>query len=493
MTEYPEIIQGGMGAGVSNWRLARAVSKTGQLGVVSGTALDNILVRRLQDGDPGRHMRRGLDRFPLPEMAEAIWDKYFLPGGRSRMASYPRLPMHTEEGPREIIELCIVANFVEVILARDGHQNAVGINYLEKIQLPHLPSIYGAMLAGVDYILMGAGIPVKVPGVLDQFVHHQAAVYPLHVTGARDGEATLLKFDPQEFVLMVLPALKRPRFLAIVASHVLAATLAKKSNGRVDGFIVEGPTAGGHNAPPRGKQPLSAAGEPVYGERDIVDLGKLQEIGLPFWLAGGFGRPGRLAEAQRTGAAGIQCGTAFAFCEESGLSGDNKRRLILRAQRGEAKVFTDPIASPTGFPFKVAQLEGSLSESAVYAARPRICDLGYLREAYRTAEGGVGFRCAGEPVSIYLSKGGELADTVGRKCICNALVANIGQPQVRAEKYEEQSLVTSGDELSGILEFLSPGASSYTARDVVEKLLEREEARGELVMSSVPTPVCSGE
>ena len=50
---YPLIIQGGMGAGVSNWVLARAVALKGQLGVVSGTVLDTIIVRRLQDGDKG--------------------------------------------------------------------------------------------------------------------------------------------------------------------------------------------------------------------------------------------------------------------------------------------------------------------------------------------------------------------------------------------------------------------------------------------------------
>ena len=44
------IIQGGMGAAVSSWRLAKAVSRRGQLGVVSGVALDLILARRLQDG-----------------------------------------------------------------------------------------------------------------------------------------------------------------------------------------------------------------------------------------------------------------------------------------------------------------------------------------------------------------------------------------------------------------------------------------------------------
>lgn len=471
-SRLPRIIQGGMGAGVSGWRLARAVSRTGQLGIVSGTALDNILVRRLQDGDPGRHMRRGLDRFPYPEIAEAIWQKYFIPGGKSAMASYPTLPMHTEKGVRELIELCLVANFVEVALARDGHDHPVGINYLEKVQLPHLPSIYGAMLAGVDYVLMGAGIPVKVPGLLDRLVDHQPASYPLHVSGALDGEATLLEFDPREFMPLDLPPLKRPKFLAIVASHVLATTLARKSNGKVDGFIVEGPTAGGHNAPPRGKQPLSATGEPVYGERDEVDLAKLRDIGLPFWLAGGFGSPEKLAEALRLGAAGIQVGTAFAFSEESSLRDTYKQALIGKAQRREARIFTDPLASPTGFPFKVARLEGSISEPEVYAGRPRICDLGYLREAYRKDDGSIGFRCPGEPVAIYLAKGGKVEDTAGRKCICNGLVANIGHPQVRAGKHIEPPLVTSGDDLAQVPRFLRPGATHYNAADVVAALLQ---------------------
>ena len=73
MNILPTIIQGGMGVGVSNWRLARAVSWLGQLGVVSGTVLDQVFARRLQDGDPGGHMRHALDHFPFPEMAERIW------------------------------------------------------------------------------------------------------------------------------------------------------------------------------------------------------------------------------------------------------------------------------------------------------------------------------------------------------------------------------------------------------------------------------------
>src|ERR1039458_1679832 len=73
MMQFPKIIQGGMGVGVSNWRLANAVSRLGQLGVVSGTALDSLFVRRLADGDEGGYMRRGLEAFPFPDMAKRIW------------------------------------------------------------------------------------------------------------------------------------------------------------------------------------------------------------------------------------------------------------------------------------------------------------------------------------------------------------------------------------------------------------------------------------
>jgi nitronate monooxygenase len=471
MKTYPTIIQGGMGAGVSSWVLAHAVSKLGQLGVVSGTALDQIFARRLQDGDPGGHMRRGLNRFPFRKMAERIWEAYYIPGGKKETESYKDLPKHSLDFPHELAELCIISNFVEVSLAREGHGNSVGINYLEKIQIPHLPSIYGAMLACVDYVLIGAGIPLKIPGVLDRLANHEPVSYTLQVAGAQDGDDFTITFVPRDFAENDLGPLLRPKFLAVVASNTLAVTLVKKANGKVDGFIVEGPTAGGHNAPPRGKMQLNESGEPIYGERDNVDLAKMRALGLPFWLAGGYGTAEKLREALAAGATGVQVGTAFAFCAESGFRNDYKQALLRKAISGEAKVFTDPLASPTGYPFKSAQLENTVSDPEVYLARPRICDLGYLREAYRTAEGAIDYRCAGEPQSLYLSKGGNIEDTVGRKCLCNALLANIGHPQVRAGKYIERGMITSGDDLSEIPNFLPPDKLDYNAADVIAKLL----------------------
>jgi nitronate monooxygenase len=473
MVQFPKIIQGGMGVGVSNWRLAQAVSKLGQLGVVSGTALDQLFVRRLADGDLGGYMRRGLDAFPFPDMAKRIWQEYFVPGGKPSGTPYPITPMHQRRDPRKLVELCMVSNFVEVFLAREGHKNPVGINFLEKVQMPHLSSIYGAMLAGVGYVLMGAGIPLHIPGVLDAYAACQPAEYKLAVTGAAQGQDTAMHFDPADYAEGPLPALRRPMFLAIVSSNTLATTMLRRASGRVDGLVIETPTAGGHNAPPRGKLQLNADGEPVYGERDRVNIADLRALGVPFWLAGGYGNAEKVREALDQGATGVQVGTAFAFSRESGLRPDLKKTLLAQATTGTGEVFTDPLASPTGFPFKVAQLQGSYSDPEVAAVRTRVCDMGYLREPYAAPDGAIGYRCAAEPVANYLAKGGKVEDTVGRKCLCNALLANIGHAQTRKNNQIEPALVTVGDDLNTVAQFLAPGRTTYGAADVVRSLLSK--------------------
>jgi nitronate monooxygenase len=451
--------------------LARAVSYRGQLGVVSGTALDQVYARRLQDGDPGGLLAAAFAAFPFPAMARRVWHRYYHPHGKRENEAYLRLPMQAKDNPRELQDLCILANFAEVWLARQGHSHPVGVNYLEKIQISHLPSLYGSMLAGVGYVLMGAGVPLKIPGILDRFVNHEAATYPLHVTGALPGDDVTLRFDPEDYREGAHPPLVRPRFLAIVSSAVLAATLLAKANGSVDGFIVEVPAAGGHNAPPRGRLQLSPAGEPIYGERDCVDLDKMRALGRPFWLAGGCGSREHVLRALTEGAAGVQVGTAFAFCRESGLRPDYRDAVLADVLAGRACVFTDPNASPTGFPFKVLQLSGTLSQPEIYQARPRICDLGYLREAYRTPQGTIGFRCPAEPVALYLAKGGRLEDTRGKRCLCNGLIATHGYPQVRARRHVEPGIVTSGDAVANIRQFLPADTRSYAAADVISVLL----------------------
>ena len=196
---HPQIIQGGMGVGVSNWTLANAVSRCGQLGVVSGTAIDAVLVRRLQLGDLGGHIRRAFDHFPFPEMARRIFDRYFIPGGKSSSQPFKGAPLHAYRNSRHLTELTVLANFAEVFLAKEGHDGPVGINFLEKIQTPTLSSLYGAMLAGVAFILMGAGIPRTIPGILDDLAQGNAVSMKLDVADSLPGEEFNITFDPRDF------------------------------------------------------------------------------------------------------------------------------------------------------------------------------------------------------------------------------------------------------------------------------------------------------
>ena len=413
-------------------------------------------------------MRHALAHFPVPSVAEKILADYFIPGGKSAAAPFKLSPMPGLQLAPDFVALTVAANFVEVFLAKEGHAGLVGINFLEKIQFPTLPSIFGAMLAGVDYVLMGAGIPRAIPGVLDRLARGEPVELKIDVEGALPDEEFNATFNPAAFCGGAAPALKRPDFLGIVASATLAITLARKSNGLVNGFVVEGETAGGHNAPPRGPMQLSTGGEPIYGPRDVADLEKIRELGLPFWLAGSYGAVGKLAEALALGAAGIQVGTAFAFCEESGIRPDLKQQVFQLSREGKLRVFTDPLASPTGFPFKVVQLPGSLSESKSLPPRHRLCDLGYLRHAYRRADGTVGYRCPAEPVADYIRKGGTPEETVGRECVCNGLVSTIGLAQISS-----LPLITAGNEIANVAGFLRPGHPSFTAAEVVARLLEK--------------------
>jgi len=471
----PRIIQGGMGVAISSWQLARAVSRTGQLGVVSGTALEIVCARRLQQGDPGGHVRRALACFPLPDAAERILRTFYVAEGKAPRAGYRPVLRFTLNPAPALRELTVAANFVEVFLAKEGHDGLVGINYLRKIELPIPFACYGAMLAGVDHVLMGAGNPADLPLLLDRLSRHEPVALPIRVQGATSADGDFaVRFDPHDLAMDDRPVLRRPRFDAIVASVDLAAGLADDPVTRPDGFVVEGYTAGGHNAPPRGPRRLDQLGQPLYDDRDMVEPEQLTGLGLPFWMAGSYGTPAGLAHALSGGAAGVQVGTAFALCRESGMADVHKHRLLDQAARGQVEIRTDSRDSPTGFPFKVAQLEGTLSDEQVYADRQRICDLGALRSAYRKPDSTIGYRCPSEPVAVYEHHGGRQANTEGRRCLCNALLATAGFAQQRPGGYTEPAIVTTGVDYTAVhdlIAHLPAGERTYTAQDVVTYLL----------------------
>ena len=124
-----------MGIAISGWPLARAVSSAGQLGVVSGTAIDNVFVRRLQDNGIDDELQMALDLFPAQRVVEDIVAKY---GSvrRTGATPYRSLPALTQRSAGRSIDAIVLASFVEVTLAKMGHDGVVGINLLTKVQLP---------------------------------------------------------------------------------------------------------------------------------------------------------------------------------------------------------------------------------------------------------------------------------------------------------------------------------------------------------------------
>lgn len=465
----PVVIQGGMGIAVSSWQLAREVSLSGNLGVLSGTALDGVLARVLQDGDPGGHRRRALAHFPSPAIAARIIDTYFIEGGRGADQPYRPHPTLTISPSRAAIELSLAGNFAEVWLAKEGHQGVVGINFLEKIQTATLSAALGSMLAGVDYVIMGAGVPREIPRMLTEFAAGRTGHLTIDVANStREHRASL---DPITYLGDELPILRRPQFLAVVSAHILAAYLNKDPEIRPDGFVVEGPTAGGHSAPPRGKMVLDEDGEPIYGPKDQADLTKMVPLGVPFWLAGAYGTPERVAQALAAGAAGVQVGTLFAFAEESGLAPELRSQLMTNLANDTLVVRNDPRASPTGFPFKVAELAATLSNTEVYESRNRVCDLGYLRAPVERPDGSLAYRCASEPAHMYLRKGGAEEEIPGRVCLCNCLMANVGLGQLRTNGYTEKPAVTLGQDLEGPRRLLADHPAGWTARQAVDWLV----------------------
>ncbi|CAB9499186.1 2-Nitropropane dioxygenase [Seminavis robusta] len=507
MTPPPRIIQGGMGIRISSWELAREVSKTGELGVISGSGMDTIFIRGLQLGDPDGAFRRALATFPDQDMVQRAMDKYFVEGGKDEHAAFKHLPMWSLKPQQSLLEATVLANYCEVWLAKHNDDSKptgglVGMNLLTKVELPTIPSLYGAMLADVDYIIMGAGIPMAIPGILDNLAEAQDCVQSIHIEGTllENTPEPTLTFSPQDFWEQagkpeLNKELKRPDFLPIVSSVVLAQSMLKRASGKgptkgIDGFVVELNTAGGHNAPPRGAMDLNEKGEPVYGPKDDVDLTKFQKAvkGLPFWMAGSYAKPEKFAQVKEIGGAGVQVGTAFALSQESGMKDETRQRILNELMDHDLEVFTDPVASPTGFPFKVLGLEGTLADPATYEARDRVCNLGYLRNAYVRPDGKIGFRCASEPVDQFVKKGGSQEQTEGRKCLCNALCADAGYPQVYGKTEEsfflEPSLITIGDDVNNCRKFIQKdeesGRLGYSSRDVVDYLLSEWKACEEL-------------
>ena len=505
-----KLIQGGMGVYVSNWRLARAVAMEPPgttAGTVSGTALDIVYVRLLQLGDPGGHVRKALAAFDAQfgvTIGQNIVDHYFIEGGKAPTARFKNAPKHMvrlQNGsdilPAQVqpgapvaltmdpdtVELLIASGYAEVWLARQGHAGKIFINFLHKVELPLVYTMYGAMLAGVDGIIVGAGNPDGLPAVRSRLAQHAAVTSELSVLYRESGETFQLTFDPRQVAqgrLAQVP-LAPPAFLAIVSLENLVQALAHSQTEPPDGFIIEHHTAGGHNAGPQGPLKKDEKGQPIYGPDDEPDLQAIRQVGLPFWLAGGYGSREKLAQALAAGATGVQVGSVFALSEESGIKSAYRSAIMaqLKKEMDDSKMVLTTLFSPTGFPFKVVQLDDTLADQAVYTNRLRVCDIGLLQQRGLSKPAADGTRrlfqrCPAAPLDDFVSKRGLPLNTTDRRCLCNGLLSCVGLGQAglqNGQQIEEPAIVTLGNHLDGIRRLSRNGQSPYWVRDVVADIL----------------------
>lgn len=478
-----KLIQAGMGVGVSSWKLANKTARhQGVLGTISGVAAENIVTRTLQRGDLGGHFRRALEAFPFPAIARQIIEKYFISGGIPPGQKFRAHPVFNLKPSKELQQLMVACEFALVWLAKEGHRGLISVNYLEKIQIPHIWYLLGAMLAGINVVTMGAGIILQIPSVIESLAsgtnpHYKVDVVSFNRSGVVGDESTIadITYCPEELLGGEIPPLKRPQLLAIVSGNFLAKVLLKKCPGQIAGFVVEYPTAGGHNAPPRGKEKrFNKKGEPLYAEevggKDWVDLADFKKIkdaqNIPFWLAGSYGSPEGMSKALQVGANGIQVGSAFALSDDSGILSHLRDMARYLGYQGSLEVLRT-LRSPTGYPFNIAQLAGTMSDDELYSERKRSCAICALRVPYQKDGKVEGYRCSAEPIANWVRKGGKEKEAENAICLCNGLLATIGLGNPG-----ELPVVTLGQSLDFLPHLMKDEYDTYTADDVVAYLLQ---------------------
>jgi nitronate monooxygenase len=310
------IVQGGMGVGVSLHPLASAVAREGGLGVLSSACIDRLVSRRLG---------RKVDTY------EAVRD--------------------------------------EVALARSKGGFA-GINIMVALQRDFVDSVKGAIDAGADAIIAGAGLPTSLPAIQ----------------------------DPRETAL--IPIVSSARALEIICRKW------EKLGYRPDGVVLEGPLAGGH---------LGFRFDEIDLQSNTLEvlLPQVKEMArrygdFPVIVAGGIFTHEDIVSFLRLGADGVQMATRFLATEESSAAPAYKQAVV-DATKEDILVARES-ASPCGLPFRVLR-QSPMFVSALQRKRRPLCDKGYV--LLKDGEGGYSRCLAKDDSDRYF-------------CICNGLLSSAG-------------------------------------------------------------------
>ncbi len=272
-----------MGVGVSLAPLASAVAKEGGVGIVSSACLDRLVSKRT---------------------------------GKK---------VNTYE-----------AAYQEVSLSKSSG-GFTGINIMVALVRDYEDSVKGAVDAGADFIISGAGLPLNLPAITPP---RDTALIPI-VSSARALELICKKWE-------------RLRY-------------------RPDAVVLEGPLAGGH---------LGFKIDQIEQEANKLEnlLPPVKEMAIkygdiPVVVAGGVYTHSDIQRFLQMGANGVQMGTRFLATEESSAS-DIYKKAVVNAQAEDIIVARKP-ASPCGLPFRIIK-QSPMYVSGLRRLRPPKCDKGYV-------------------------------------------------------------------------------------------------------------------
>ncbi|MBL7068559.1 MAG: nitronate monooxygenase [Candidatus Omnitrophica bacterium] len=260
-SRYP-VIQAGMGVRVGNAALTAAAIECGGMGVISSVGLGEDFHRSLKDYEIESEKN----------LSKEIRKARELTGGK---------------GPLGVNIMVVLTNYESMIKT--------------------------AVNEGIDFIISGAGLPLRLP----EFAKDRVALVPV-VSSAR-------------------------------ALELIVRTWQRKYKKAPDAAIIEGPLCGGHLAFTNEQldNPKEYSLEILYREtKDVLDRYSLG--GVPLIAAGAISVPEDVLKAIEWGYQGVQIGTRFICTEESGMSEEGKKLYVSSGSND-----TVTISSPVGMPVRV--------------------------------------------------------------------------------------------------------------------------------------------
>jgi nitronate monooxygenase len=324
-----------MGVGVSLHPLAKAVAVEGGLGIVSSACIDRLVSKRT---------------------------------GKK---------VNTYEAAYEEVSLSKVKG------------GFTGINIMMALVRDFSDSVKGALDAGADAIISGAGLPLNLP-----------AIQP-----------------PKDTAL--IPIVSSARALDIICKKW------EKLGYRPDAVVLEGPLAGGH---------LGFRIDQVELESNKLEnlLPPVKEMAvkcgdMPVIVAGGIYTHSDIVKFMNMGADGVQMGTRFLATEESSAT-DAYKQAVIGAREEDIVVAHRP-GSPCGLPFRVIK-QSPMYVSSLQRKRTPKCDKGYV--LMKDADG---------KFTICPAK----QDNENYFCICNGLLSSSGY-----NSDKEEALYTVGSNASRV-------------------------------------------